>query len=76
MLGENRLKKLRKEKKLTQQQLAEGLGITRQYISLLEKGEAEPTVAVAMALANKLNQCVYDLFGNEKERCELCQQKR
>lgn len=73
---ENRLKKLRKEKKLTQQQLAEDLNITRQYISLLEKGEAEPTIVVAMALANKLNQCVYDLFGNKKERCELCQQKR
>ena len=39
----NRIKEIRKEKKITQQELVDGLDITRQYISLIEKnGESEP----------------------------------
>ena len=33
----NRIKEVRKEKKITQQELVEELNITRQYISLIEK---------------------------------------
>ena len=33
----NRIKELRKEKRITQAELVENIGISRQYISLLEK---------------------------------------
>ena len=38
----NRIKKMRLEKKISQQKLADEIGVTRQAISLFEKGEREP----------------------------------
>ncbi|MDY2986988.1 MAG: helix-turn-helix transcriptional regulator [Peptoniphilus sp.] len=69
---ENRIKQIRKEKGLTQQELAYELSVTRQYISLLERGEAQPTISVGIEIANKLNTCVYTLFGFDKFECEQC----
>ena len=38
----NSIKQIRKEKGLTQEQLADGISVTRQYISLLERGRLKP----------------------------------
>ena len=35
----NRIRELRKGKRITQEKLVKNMNITRQYISLLEKGE-------------------------------------
>lgn len=48
------LKKARLEKGLTQQQLAEMLGITRQTISHIECGRIKPSIDNAKAIANVL----------------------
>ena len=69
---ENRIKQNRKEKGLTQQELADELSVTKQYISLLERGEAQPTISVGIEIANKLNTCNYTLFGFDKFECEQC----
>lgn len=69
---ENRIKQIRKEKGLTQEQLADELSVTRQYISLLERGEAQPTISVGIEIANKLNTCIYTLFGFDNFECEKC----
>jgi transcriptional regulator, XRE family len=50
----NRIKEVRKEKKITQAELVENMNITRQYISLLEKSEIEPSMKVANGIANAL----------------------
>ncbi|WP_215508500.1 helix-turn-helix domain-containing protein [Peptoniphilus sp. EMRHCC_23] len=68
----NRIKQVRKEKGLTQQELAYELSVTRQYISLLERGEAQATISVAIEIANKLNTCIYTLFDFDKFECEQC----
>ncbi|WP_077075173.1 helix-turn-helix transcriptional regulator [Aedoeadaptatus urinae] len=68
----NRIKQIRKEKGLTQRELAYELSVTRQYISLLERGEAQATISVAIEIANKLNTCIYTLFGFDKFECEQC----
>ena len=47
--------KLRKEANLTQQNIADNVGVTRQMISAIENGDAEPSVATAKALGNLLN---------------------
>ncbi|WP_044565841.1 helix-turn-helix transcriptional regulator [Anaerococcus provencensis] len=70
---ENIIKQIRKEKGLTQQELAEELSVTRQYISLLERGEAQPTISVGIEIADKLNTCIYTLFGFDKFECERCE---
>ena len=69
---ENRIKQIRKEKGLTQQELAYDLSVTRQYISLIERGEAQPTISVALEIADKLNICIYTLFGFDRFECEQC----
>ena len=48
------LKEARQKKKLTQQQLADKLGITRQTISHIECGRIKPSIDNAKAIANVL----------------------
>lgn len=46
---------LRKKANLTQQNIADQVGVTRQMISAIENGDAEPSVNTAKALGNLLN---------------------
>lgn len=48
---DNRLKQLRLKKKISQQELADEIGVTRQAISLFEKGEREPKLETWIKLA-------------------------
>ncbi len=52
-LGDS-IKAFRKERKLTQAQLAELCGITTTYLSLVENGKKEPTVALMKTIATQL----------------------
>lgn len=71
----NRIRELRKGKRITQEKLVENMNITRQYISLLEKSEMEPSMKVANAIATNLGVCIYkvfDLDGKETYSCNHC----
>lgn len=57
-----KLKMKRMEKGLTQQQLAEKLGLHRQYITAIEKGRRKPSVATLERIANELDCSVKDFF--------------
>ncbi len=61
----NRLKVIRAERNLTQEQIANLAGVTRQTIISIEKGDYAPSVAIALSLANALNVRVDDLFHLE-----------
>ena len=52
---------------MTQQELAERVGVTRQTISSIEKGKYTPSVGLALLLAEILGVTVEDLFELEKE---------
>ncbi|MCJ8343278.1 MAG: helix-turn-helix domain-containing protein [Cetobacterium sp.] len=58
----NRIRELRKEKHITQEKIVENMDITRQYISLLEKSEIEPSMKVANGIAKALGVCIYEVF--------------
>lgn len=62
-LPQNRIAKLRKEKNLSQAQLAKGTGLTRQAISLYEIGKREPKLETWLKLANFFNVPVSYLQG-------------
>lgn len=47
---------------LSQESLAESVGVTRQTIISIEKGVYQPSVSLALKLAKKLNKRVEDLF--------------
>lgn len=61
-----RIAKLRKEKGLTQEQLANAVGITRVAITQYENGERIPKDEIKIALSKVLEQQVGSLFYNEK----------
>lgn len=62
-IPKNRIAELRKEKKLSQVQLAQETGLTRQAISLYEIGKREPRLETWMKLANFFGVSVSYLQG-------------
>ena len=62
----NKIKKYRTEKKLSQQELADMVGVSRNTISSLETGQYEPTAKLAYILAIALDKKFEDLFYFEK----------
>ena len=58
----NRVKQYRKAARMTQSQLAESSGVSRQTISDIEIGKHEPTITVALLLARALGVKVDNLF--------------
>ena len=58
----NSVRRLRRLADLTQQELADQAGVTRQTILSIEKGNYTPSVALALKLAEALEVRVEDLF--------------
>jgi transcriptional regulator with XRE-family HTH domain len=63
---QEKIKELRKEKKLTLEQLAQNVGCTKSYISQLEKGKNVPSVSMLGRLAKALDIQVADLFSEDE----------
>lgn len=62
LFGQN-LKKIRKAKKLTQEQLADLLGIGLPNISYIENGKTYPSVYTVEKICEVLNVEPYDLYN-------------
>ena len=58
----NKLKEVRKEKNISQQELADMVGVSRNTISSLETGQYEPTAKLALVLAVALDRKFEELF--------------
>lgn len=58
----NRLKEARTEKGLSQTQLAEEVGVSRNTISSIETGQFGPTARLALVLCVALDKKFEDLF--------------
>ncbi|MBR2783864.1 MAG: helix-turn-helix transcriptional regulator [Firmicutes bacterium] len=58
----NRLKELRTEKGLSQAQLAELVGVSRNTISSIETGQFNPTAKLALVLCVALDKKFEDIF--------------
>lgn len=58
----NRLKEARTEKSLSQQQLADMVGVSRNTISSIETGQFNPTAKLALILCIALDQKFEELF--------------
>lgn len=52
---------------MTQQELAERVGVTRQTISSIEKGKYAPSVGLALLLARTFDVTVEAIFQLERE---------
>jgi putative transcriptional regulator len=58
----NRLRVLRAEKNLTQAQLAEIVGVSRQAIIAVENGKYDPALPLAFKLARAFGKNVEEVF--------------
>ncbi|ASW49460.2 TPA: helix-turn-helix transcriptional regulator [Streptococcus suis] len=58
----NRLKELRARDGLNQTELAKLAEVSRQTISLIERGEYTPSVVIAMRIAQIFNENVENVF--------------
>ena len=63
----NRVRECRQGLGLTQEQLAEQAGVSRQTIISIEGGRYDPSLPLALRLARLLGQRVEDLFIDEEE---------
>ncbi|MCL5410859.1 MAG: Hsp20 family protein [Patescibacteria group bacterium] len=61
-----KIKNLREEKKLTQEELAEKLGISRQSIISVEKGKCLPSLPLALRISELFDLAFDEIFGNQK----------
>ena len=70
MFSDN-LKALRYERHITQQQLADALGLSRSTIGMYEKGEREPDFETSEAIADYFNVRLDDLVGRKNANALL-----
>ncbi|TGU94537.1 XRE family transcriptional regulator, partial [Mesorhizobium sp. M8A.F.Ca.ET.173.01.1.1] len=66
--GEN-FARLRREKGLTQEEVAARSGFSQQYLSGLEKGKRNPTVITLFELAQAIGVSHLDLLRPSDEKC-------
>lgn len=62
LILKNDLKKARTERKLSQNQLAEMVGVSRNTISSIETGQFNPTAKLALVLCIALDKKFEELF--------------
>ena len=63
----NRLKVLRAENNLTQEQLAQSVGVSRQAINAIETGKYDPSLPLAIKLGKLFGKPVEEIFLVEEE---------
>jgi len=66
----SQVKMARLQADLTQQQLADRTGVTRQTISLIEKGTYNPSLKLCLDICYTLNRTLDDLFWVQSEETE------
>ena len=64
---ENHIAGLRREKRVTQEELAEAVGVTRQTIISLESGRYNASLLLAHKLAVYFKKTIEELFVFEEE---------
>lgn len=64
----NQIHELRKKQNLSQEQLAEKVGVARQTISKWELGETAPDIKQAQMLSQIFNVSLNELLGNEAKK--------
>ena len=61
----NRVKELRKEKGLTQEDLAEVIGVSRQTVNAIEKQKFDPSLNTSFKMAKLFELPIESIFINQ-----------
>ena len=62
-----KLKGARAGMDLSQQQLADAVGVSRQTINAIEKGDYNPTIKLCLAICRVLGKTLDELFWTDEE---------
>lgn len=62
----NKIRVARAERRMTQQQLADQTGVSRQTINAIESGKFVPSTIVAMKIARVFERPVEEIFSLEE----------
>lgn len=65
-----KMKIARIEKDLSQEQLADLIGVTRQTIGMIESGKFNPSLQLCLSICRALGKTLDELFWEEKEEGE------
>ncbi len=63
----NRLEQLRKQRGISQEELAEALQVSRQTVGALENGRYNPSILLAFKIARYFGMAIEDIFLYEDE---------
>ena len=63
----NRLKEYRAKIKVNQTEMGKLVGVSRQTISQIERGDYSPSVTLALKIAKVLDAKVEDIFSDEED---------
>ena len=61
-----RIREIRVALSLTQQELADRVGVSRQTINMIEKGDYNPTIQLCIAICRTLGKSLDELFWEEQ----------
>ncbi|HIR57288.1 MAG TPA: helix-turn-helix transcriptional regulator [Candidatus Gallacutalibacter pullicola] len=61
----NKIRELRKQRGISQEELAKRCGVSRQTINAIENNKYDPTLALAFKLSKELFTTVDELFQTE-----------
>lgn len=62
-----KLKSARAAKDMSQKELAEAAGVTRQTINAIESGDYNPSIQLCVAICRILGKTLNDLFWEDEE---------
>ncbi len=65
-----KMKLARIERELTQEQLAEAVGVTRQTIGMIEAGKFNPSLQLCIAICRVLGKTLNDLFWEDQDETD------
>ncbi|RGX06990.1 helix-turn-helix transcriptional regulator [Paraclostridium sordellii] len=66
----NHLKEYRAKINVNQTEMGSLVGVSRQTISQIERGDYSPSVTLALKIAKVFNVSVEDIFSYEEEDCD------
>lgn len=70
VIFEDRIRALRQQRKMTQEELAERLGVARPMISAYENGTHQPSHETLLKIASVFGVSMDHLYGVEKNRAD------
>lgn len=72
----NRIRFMRQQRRLTLDELAASTGLTKSYLSKVERGLSVPSISTALKVAASFNMSIGQLFGEEQTADSICVVRR